>query len=128
MNLNPDDAFDGSRFITDIVQDGNREIDFNPTIRFISGTEASDVFARWQEIFRDDRREALLFRGYNFFGDGSRELIEIECPGSQLVTNEIGTTGAGPIDRRLAFLGLPSGTETSEIIVRTQTQTQFSED
>ena len=30
LNLGIDDAFDGSRFVRDVVQDGNREIDFNP--------------------------------------------------------------------------------------------------
>ena len=35
LNLGIDDAFDGSRFVRDVVQDGNREIDFNPTLRFI---------------------------------------------------------------------------------------------
>ena len=127
LNLGIDDAFDGSRFVRDIAQDGNREIDFNPTLRFISGTQASDVFAKWQEIFRNDERSPLLFRGYNYHGNGARELIEISCPSSQLVTNEIVTSGAGPIDRRLNFYGLPSAAETSEIIVRTETQTEFSE-
>ena len=127
LNLGPDDAFDGSRFVRDIAQDGNREIDFNPTLRFISGTQASDVFAKWQEIFRNDERSALIFRGYNYHGNGAREIIEIRCPSSQLVTNEIVTSGAGPIDRRLAFYGLPSAGETSEIIVRTETQEAFSE-
>ena len=127
LNLGPDDSFDGSRFITDITQDGNREIDFNPTIRFVSGTQASDVFAKWQEILRNDERSMLLFRGYNYFGNGAREIIEVECPSSQLITNEIVTSGAGPIDRRLSFYGLPSASEASEIIIRTETQEQFSE-
>ena len=127
LNLGPDDAFDGSRFITDITSQGNREIDFNPTIRFISGTQASDTFARWQNIYRNDERTKLVFRGYNYYGNGARELIEIECPSSQLITNEINTTGAGPIDRRLAFIGQPTGTETSEVIVRVQTQSEFTE-
>ena len=127
MNLGIDDAFDGSRFVRDVVQDGNREIDFNPTLRFISGTQASDVFAKWQEIFRNDDRSALMFRGYNYHGNGAREIIEISNPSSQLVTNEIVTSGAGPLDRRLAFYGLPSAGETSEIIVRTETQEAFSE-
>lgn len=127
LNLGTDDAFDGSRFVRNVVQDGNREIDFNPTLRFVSGTQASDVFAKWQEIFRNDERSALIFRGYNYHGNGARELIEIRCPSSQLVTNEIVSSGAGPIDRRLAFYGLPSAGETSEIIVRTETQEAFSE-
>ena len=127
LNIGTDNAFDGSRFVRDVVQDGNREVDFNPTLRFVSGTQASDVFAKWQEIFRNDDRSALIFRGYNYHGNGSREIIEVRSPSSQLVTNEIVTSGAGPIDRRLNFYGLPSAGETSEIIVRTETQEEFSE-
>ena len=128
MNIATDtEAFDASRFATEIIQSADRTVNFAPTLRFVSGDQSTDVFTKWQDILRGDIRSELLFRSYNYLGDGSRTLFEIKAPSGQMNANEVVTAGGGPLTRRTGFKALPSASEASEIIIRTETKEQFSE-
>ena len=128
LNIAADtEVFDASRYATEIIQSANRVINFNPTLRFVSGDDAADTFTRWQDIFRGDVRNELLFRSYNYLGDGSRTLFEIKAPSAQMNANEVVTSGGGPLTRRTGFKALPSTAEASEIVIRTETKEQYSE-
>lgn len=128
LNIAPDtEVFEASRYATDIIQTANRTVIFSPTLRFVSGDEKADVFNRWQHILRGDIRSALIFRSYNYLGDGSRTLFEIKAPSAQMNANEVVTSGAGPLTRRTGFKALPSSGEVSEIVVRTETKGQFTD-
>ena len=127
LNIAADtEVFDASRYATDIIQSANRVTTFAPTLRFVSGDEEADVFEKWQEILRGDIRSELLFRSYNYLGDGSRILFEVKAPNAQMNANEVVTAGGGPLTRRTGFKALPSTTEPSEIVIRTETKEQVS--
>ena len=128
LNIATDtEAFDASRFATEIIQSADRTVTFAPTLRFVSGDQASDTFTKWQQILRGDVRSSLLFRSYNYLGDGSRTLFEIQAPSAQMNANEVVSAGSGPLTRRTGFKALPSASEASEIVIRTETKEQFSE-
>ena len=128
LNIESDtEVFDASRYATDIIQTANRVVTFAPTLRFISGDAAADTFQRWQNIIKNDIRSEIIFRSYNYLGDGSRTLFEIKANNAQMNANEVATAGQGPLTRRTGFKALPSTDEASEIVVRTETKEQFSE-
>ena len=107
LNIAADtEAFDASRYATEIIQNANRVTSFSPTLRFVSGDEAADAFTKWQQILRGDVRSELLFRSYNYLGDGSRTIFEIRAPSAQMNANEVVTAGGGPPNSENRFQGI----------------------
>ena len=125
-NYAADDAADGDRFATDIEATADRAITITPTTRFRSSYEANAVFARWQDIFREDRRTPLEARMYNYTGQGQRRQIIISGPSSQLRESpQTVVGGPGSIDEALSFQAYPSGTAT-EIEIRLFTTQRYT--
>ena len=126
-NYEPDDAFDGDRFKTDITA-GDKRITISPTTRLRSGDAASDVFTRWQEVFRDNVRTVLDFYMFNYERTGQRQLFVIEFPSCQLNESPQTTVpGTGPIDQPLAFLALLNTANESPIKMKIYTHTAYTE-
>ena len=125
-NYAADEAVDGDRFATDIQATDDRAITLTPTTRFRSSYEANAVFARWQGIFREDRRTALEARMYNYTGQGQRRQIIISGPSSQLSESpQTVVGGPGSIDEPLSFQSYPSGSDT-EITISLFTTQQYT--
>ena len=126
-NYEPDDAFDGDRFKTDITA-GDKRITISPTTRLRSGDAASDVFTRWQEVFRDNIRTALDFYMFNYERTGQRQLFIINFPSCQLNESPQKTVaGTGPIDQPLSFLALLNTANDSPIKMTIYTHTAYAE-
>ena len=126
-NYEPDDAFDGDRFKTDITA-GDKRITISPTTRLRSGDTASDVFTRWQEVFRDNVRTVLDFYMFNYERTGQRQLFVIEFPSCQLNESPQTTVaGTGPIDQPLSFLALLNTANESPIKMTIYTHTAYAE-
>ena len=126
-NYEPDDAFDGDRFKTDITA-GDKRITIAPTTRLRSGDAPSDVFTRWQEVFRDNIRTALAFYMFNYERTGQRQLFVIEFPSCQLNESPQKTVaGTGPIDQPLSFLALLNTANESPMKMTIYTHSAYTE-
>ena len=110
FNYENESGVDGSRFKTGVEATRNRQVTFTPTVRFVSGTAATDVFQKWDEIFLQGLSEPLENRMYAFSSAGQQSRITFLSPASQLnQAPRLVVGGPGPIDRSLSFKALPSG-------------------
>ena len=122
-----DDAKNADRYRTDLIKTENRLSLFNVTARFQSGDELSDVFANWQEIFRNDDRSALKFSAYYYSKYGQRRRMIIDSPNSQLnEAPQIVVNSPGPIDEPLAFKALSNAAGDSELVITLETLKDYT--
>ena len=125
MNLMTRSMGIGSRLISQLEING---LLFHRRHGLRSGDTASDVFTRWQEVFRDNVRTVLDFYMFNYERTGQRQLFVIEFPSCQLNESPQTTVaGTGPIDQPLSFLALLNTANDSPIKMTIYTHTAYAE-
>ena len=128
FNYEPETGVDGSRFKTGVEATRNRQVTFTPTVRFVSGDNANDVFEKWDEIFLLDDRTPIELRMYAFSSDGQQSRITFLSPSSQMnQAPRISVDSSGPINRSLSFKALASGSQ-NEIKVQMISPTEWVPD
>ena len=126
-NYNPDEAANEDRFRTDIEQSANRVVTVVPTTRYRSGNAPTDVFSRWQDLFRNKQRTALSSRAYSYTAQGQQRQFIVECP-SALLTESPQTVAnaAGNIDQPLNFQAFTNAAGDSEIKITLETTKSYT--
>lgn len=127
-NLEANPGFDGSRFKRGFSATRNRQILITPTTLFRAPDDPTDEYINWQQRFRNDERSALTFSMLAYDPDGRQYKINARTPNSQIIEAPANpVTGSGPIERRLAFKGLPASGSHSEIEFEIFTKEAYSE-
>ena len=117
-NLEPEPGVDGRKFKTGASATANRVVTFTPT-SYLRAGDTTDVFPRFQELFRNDARQPLIMRNLGYDGDGRQHRMDWETPTAQ-ITSAPRTAVSGPaeIERPLSFQALPgSGTPELKITI-----------
>ena len=126
-NYEPDEAVSENVFRTDIEQSANRAVTVTPTTRYRSGNASSDVFARWQDIFRNKQRTPLSSRGYSYTAQGQQRQFIVECPSALLTESPQTVANAGGnIDQPLAFQAFTNAAGDSEIKITLETTKSYT--
>ena len=126
-NYEPDEAVSENVFRTDIEQSANRAVTVTPTSRYRSGNAQTDVFARWQDIFRNKQRTPLSSRGYSYTAQGQQRQFIVECPSALLTESPQTVANAGGnIDQPLAFQAFTNAAGDSEIKITLETTKSYT--
>lgn len=89
--------------------EGFRQTTLDFETPFISGSEQSDTFKRWQELYLDNKQESFEMRSYNYLSNGEMFLIQINHPRFQLTEfPNIDVDTPAQINRRIAGKCVPS--------------------
>ena len=122
-NYVPDEGIDGRKFKYGVSASDNRLVTFSPT-SYLRAGDATDVFPKFQELFRNDARYPLTMRNLSYDGDGRQKRMDWTCASSQITAYPRSeSTGPGNIERPLEFQALPGTGSVPELIIEIYTET-----
>lgn len=113
-----------------VTGDGFRQVTAEFETPYESGTEQSDTFQRWQDLYLRNRTERLRMRSYNVDDTGAQYLIQIDLPRFQLTSvPDLEAGGPAAINRTLTGKCVRSAGSSmpDEIVVTIWDANEYSE-
>ena len=120
MNLNLESraSFTGSRYRSRPRKSATpRQVTTTPSVFFEYGTDAEDMFLKWQDIYIDNALEECELLMYNWLDNGKEHSIQMTMPANQLIeVPAITVDDSSDIERTLSLLAIPNSTGPSNEI------------
>ena len=118
LNLESRASFTGSRYRSRPRKSATpRQVTTTPSVFFEYGTDAEDMFLKWQDIYIDNALEECELLMYNWLDNGKEHSIQMTMPANQLIeVPAITVDDSSDIERTLSLLAIPNSTGPSNEI------------